>query len=366
MQSGDGWLVRIRPPGGRLTAKQASGIAQASLAYGNGVIDLSSRANVQLRGIRDGTQGALVDDLRAQGLVDESVAAEAARNIVVTPFKEACAQGTASLLAQKLAHAPTLPGKFGFAVDIGPAPVLAAVPADIRLERDAAGGLIVRPDGHQFGKLATPYTVVTEALALAAWFLQSGGAPDGRGRMATHLAQGAVLPAGFDRAPAAALAPPLPGRLEQGWLVGFGFGQMRAETLAALVATQRAVRVTPWRMLIVEGLAVLPDLPGLITDPGDPLLRVTACTGAPGCPQAHGPTRDLARALAPQVGRGHLHVSGCTKGCAHPQAAPVTLVATPQGYDLVRNGKAADAASLTDLSPNRIADYLKDPDAASL
>jgi precorrin-3B synthase len=367
MQSGDGLLVRIRPPGGRLTARQATGIARASLAYGNGVIDLSSRANVQLRGVRDGAHEALVDDLRALGLVDDSIAAEAARNIVVTPFAKTGAQGTANLLAQKLAHSPALPGKFGFTVDIGPSPVLGAVSADVRLERDTAGGLIVRPDGHGFGKPVTPHTAVTEALALAAWFLTSGGAPGGRGRMARHLAQGAVLPAGFDRSPAAAQPPPGPGRLEHGWLVGFAFGQMQAETLAALVSTQRAIRVTPWRMLIVEGLADLPGLPGLITTPDEPLLHVTACTGVPGCLQAFGDTRRLARTLAPGIPQGnHLHISGCTKGCAHPGAAALTLVATLRGYDLIRGGTASDAPHLTGLPPHLIADALKDPDAPSL
>lgn len=364
MESGDGWLVRVRPPGGRLTARQATGLAHASLAYGNGVIDLSSRANVQLRGVRLDAHAALVDDLRAVGLVDESVRAEAARNIIVTPFDITGALGLARLLAQTLAASPALPGKFGFAVDIGAAPVLGAVSADIRLERDASGGLIVRPDGHAFGKPVTVHTAVMEAVGLAAWFLASGGAQDGRGRMAAHLAKGAVLPAGFDRTPADSHPQPVPGRLEHGWLVGFAFGQMRAATLAALVATQRAIRVTPWRMLIIEGLADLPDLPDLITSPDDPLLHVTACTGAPDCAQGSGATRTLARALAPYVPAGqHLHVSGCTKGCAHPGVADVTLVATGRGYNLIRGGAACDAPQQTDLAPHLIAAALKAPDA---
>ena len=47
------------------------------------------------------------------------------------------------------------------------------------------------------------------------------------------------------------------------------------------------------------------------------MLRVIACTGAPGCLQAHAATRPLARALAPKLTET-LHVSGCAKGCAHP------------------------------------------------
>ena len=145
------------------------------------------------------------------------------------------------------------------------------------------------------------------------------------------------------------------GRLEPGWLVGFAFGQMQAETLAALVATQRAIRVTPWRMLIIEGLGDLPDLPGLVTDPADPLRRVVACTGAPGCPQGLGPTRPLARTLAASVPAGKvLHVSGCAKGCAHPGAADVTLVASGDGFHAIRHGTARDASTLPAMSASSL------------
>jgi precorrin-3B synthase len=56
-------------------------------------------------------------------------------------------------------------------------------------------------------------------------------------------------------------------------------------------------------------------------------------------------TREWAPALArslPQTQDGsvHWHVSGCTKGCAHPTAAALTLT----GPDLlVVNGRASDA-----------------------
>jgi precorrin-3B synthase len=139
----------------------------------------------------------------------------------------------------------------------------------------------------------------------------------------------------------------------QGALVGFEFGQMMAGTLSDLAALG-PIRVTPWRMLLVEGLRRLPALPGLLTDPADPMRRVVACTGAPGCLQARAPTRDLARRLAPQVPEGRiLHVSGCAKGCAWPAVADVTLVATRHGFDRVRNGQARDLPERTGLAPDR-------------
>ncbi|MDG1679564.1 MAG: cobalamin biosynthesis protein CobG, partial [Tateyamaria sp.] len=51
MHSGDGLLVRIRPRLGRLTIKQVLELCEISLTHGNGAIDLTSRANIQIRGI---------------------------------------------------------------------------------------------------------------------------------------------------------------------------------------------------------------------------------------------------------------------------------------------------------------------------
>ena len=49
MASGDGLVLRIRARNGRLTPDQAQGIAGLARQHGNGLIDLTSRANLQLR-----------------------------------------------------------------------------------------------------------------------------------------------------------------------------------------------------------------------------------------------------------------------------------------------------------------------------
>ena len=49
MQSGDGLVVRVRPFGGRLDAAQISGLAHLAEHHGNGLIDVTSRANLQIR-----------------------------------------------------------------------------------------------------------------------------------------------------------------------------------------------------------------------------------------------------------------------------------------------------------------------------
>ncbi|GBR10374.1 precorrin-3B synthase [Acetobacter oeni] len=349
MLSGDGLLVRVRPSAGRLTQAQASGIAHLAARHGSGLIDLSARANLQIRGVTDHTYAPLVSGLAALGLIDPTPEAEARRNIVVTPYWQA-GDDTAEL-AEHLSRVLlddrtlTLSGKFGFAVDTGPQPVLHDVSADIRIERDSTGSLLCRADGVARGARVTPDSMADAALTLVRWFVASGG----RGRMAAHLANGATLPATFAAceaaptraAPFPASPVPAPGLSTAGFMIGLAFGQMHARTLAAL-ATLAPLRVTPWRMLLLEGQTRAPDISGIITRPDDPLLHVVACTGAPACTQGVQPTRKLARALAPHIPAGTLlHLSGCTKGCAHPGPAALTLAAHAQGFDLIRNGTAA-------------------------
>ncbi|MFN7225608.1 MAG: precorrin-3B synthase, partial [Paracoccaceae bacterium] len=48
MLSGDGLVVRVRPPAGALSAAQAAGIAALAARHGNGFVELTNRANLQL------------------------------------------------------------------------------------------------------------------------------------------------------------------------------------------------------------------------------------------------------------------------------------------------------------------------------
>jgi precorrin-3B synthase len=348
MLSGDGLVVRLRPRGGRLSAVQAVGIAELSQQYGNGLIDLTSRANLQIRGVREQSHEALVIGLDGLGLVDDDRTMEAQRNIIVAPFWTEGDDTHSLVIELERAFAGRrlgLPEKFGFAIDCGVNRVLARAPADVRIERGADGGLIVRADGAQRGRTVSKAEAVDAALSLAEWFVASGGARGGRGRMAAHLAGGARLPEALsgEVKPAPAATSPNPGIHASGALVGLALGQMPSETLDFIAGLGRGLRLTPWRMILIEDLCTMPQHDGLVTRAGDPLLRVVACTGAPACSEALAETRSLAASLAPHLGPDIcLHVSGCAKGCAHPNASDITLVGTPDGFDVVRDGSPRD------------------------
>ncbi|WP_375700163.1 precorrin-3B synthase [Pseudophaeobacter sp. TrK17] len=357
MMSGDGLVVRIRAPLGRLSQEQARAIAGLSQQHGNGLIDLSARANLQLRGISNQSHAAVIAGLQDMGLLDQDAATESRRNILLSPFwQPGDANHTIARSlerALKAAEDLLLPGKFGFVVDAGPEPQLQSCAADIRIER-SGDKLLLIADGAQTGCPVEVETAAEAALDLARWFLDQGGASVGRGRMQALIARRAAPPS--HSSPRSSSAPdPSPGMTAFGPLVALEFGQITAEAFARL-ADHGPLRLTPWRMILVEGAPELATLPGVILDATDPRLQVRVCTGAPGCLQALSPTRDLARDLAPFVPKGQvLHISGCAKGCAHPGPAPLALTATATDtFDLIHHGKASDQPSIKTLSASAL------------
>src|SRR5579871_1173083 len=354
MRSGDGLVVRLRPRAGRIDAGQAAGIADLAERCGNGLIDLTNRANLQIRGVSETSHPSLIDGLAKLHLLDADPDAEARRNILITPFWTAGDDtiAIAEELERALEGGPAgLPAKFGFAVDCDRERVLAGASADIRIERDTDGQLIVRADGMDFGCTVTCNEAKTTALALAEWFVASGGGE--KGRMTSHIAAGAKLPESLcgSAVPARQQAVPDPGITARGALFGVAFGQITHTTLRWLAEQARGLRLTPWRMMLAEGLRDIPVGEGFITRADDPLLRVVACSGAPRCNESHAETRALAKALAPHLlANARLHVSGCTKGCAQSALASITLVATSDGFDVIRNGSTRDAPAIRGLS----------------
>lgn len=400
MASGDGLVVRVRPPMGRLTLHQAWRLARLARTHGAGILELSSRANVQLRGVDPARHAAVLRALAGCGLLDADMQRERLRNVVVDPLRQPGdgVEVLATVLLQGLAeadHLGALPAKFGWAIDGGHSPWLQTVSADIRMQRVPGAdphAWRVQPEGLPWALAATdPVGAAAAGLALARWFAShclGQRAPGLRpGRLASHAGElerlltsatpqspwPAGLPAGVHWVPARSIpgaAPQWPGPEPCfvpgiGSLVGAPLGRLPAPALARLVGALRGhasgLRVTPWRMLLIETGAQAKGQPGFwhaagldtvadwVTDPEDARSRVSACTGAPGCPQAQAPTQALALALAPQVPpQAHLHVSGCAKGCARQAPATVTLRAEPTlgepVFALVRQGCAADEA----------------------
>jgi precorrin-3B synthase len=476
MESGDGLIVRLRIGGGIVETRLAADVARWSRRWGNGQIDLSSRGNLQLRGLSTHHLPALHDALDAWGLLDNDAAGEAVRNVISNPLAgldpaavldvRPIAEGLARRLAAD-AGLHGLPGKFGFVIDDGGLFGLDEVPSDIRFVayrtsdgpafeihlagaphdrlgpchadavadvaatlsrmfldfrngrervirrmRDLVAARSVETIAHEAGLAMPPncesllhqhghpafhrspprhppsscrhgparpghpsrHPAGTGALTGAL------ARPDKLGHgdaLANHgnslLGNGASLAASHWTAPTRQSHPtnflgaqPLGPAAFFG--VGLPFGRIAAEHLAELASVAAAngapeLRLTPWRAILVPlpsiaaAHAISIELRGdhFIIDPQDPRRRIAACPGASSCARGTTPTRDDAATLATEIagapGAGILvHVSGCDKGCADPQPAPITLVAQNGHYHLVCNGMPSDPPVLRDLT----------------
>lgn len=349
MMSGDGLLVRVKPRMARLTVGQTLALAELAQRHGNGMIDLTSRANLQIRGVSEAHYPELLDGLKKADLVDNDPEIEARRTIVTAPFWQEGdrTERLTRALTDRLAEFPDFPGKMGFVVDAGPLPMLTGVSGDLRLET-GDDGLILRAEGARRGRAVDEAKAIDTALDLARWFVDTGGLESGR--MSRHLAQTALPEVWQTTEPAPSGPHPVPGAAIGGHVLGVPFGAMKAGDLCDLVETARPthIRITPWRLLFLENTAPVTH-PAFLHTPGDPILDVAACPGAPHCASAQVETRVFARPLAGKV-RGRLHVSGCAKGCARRGPAAVTLVGRAGRFDLVENGRASDTPSRTGLA----------------
>lgn len=356
MQSGDGLIIRVRPRLGQLSPRQAVGLCEIANTFGNRIIDLTNRANLQLRGIKSNDHQAVLDALLALDLLDATPQLEAKRNIVCAPLRanDGLTERLATQLTLRLNELPPLPGKFGFAIDADGAPQLHDAPADIRIE-NGADGLIVRADGARLGQAVTPDTAINALLDIARWFADTR--QDDVRRMKAHLVA-VPLPHCFACETTQACAAELgPGQTPQGWMFGTPFGSLPVDDLLPLLHANptATLTLTPFRMFMLSGQFTDPQTT-LITRPNDPTLSVDACPGAPACTATIQRTRAIAHSIIPHLAGRSLHISGCTKGCARPRRADVVLVGQTDGFDLVLNGFSWDVPVLRGISPDSVAD----------
>ncbi len=369
MPTGDGLLVRLHPPLGRLTAGQLQAIATAARSCGNGLLDVSSRGNLQVRGVFAYSHPALVGQLAAAGL-----AGPVTRRTIVSPFAgldrtdHVDAAALALRVEAALRSVEGLPGKLAIVVDGGGRFPLVELDAEIYAIAVSSSSIAVglaAQDGPRWCGTTSPSPLPSALAAMLTDFaeaVRSGkslamrDAPaDLRGRLAdvARLAPPTVP----TQRPLAPRAGPLPMPGDRASAVlALPFGRCDADQLTQIASLAERfgsgeVRLSPWRGIVIpevrrQDLGTLIDLAsgaGLITDPDDPRLAVFACPGQPDCANASVMTRRDAPRLAAiarpllQTG-GQIHVSGCAKGCAHPGPAALTLVGDNGAYRVAVEG----------------------------
>ena len=378
----DGALVRIRVPGGLLPVDAARAIARAVAMVNAGAIEITNRANLQLRGVPSSLVGDVGDALTAAGVARPDPAADERRNVLASPM--AGVDPTELVDTRELVTAidellasdssAGLAPKFGVVVDGGGAVhtrgraldvavgALQLEDGTVRYDVRLGEALPLAYDRDDALHICEPDAVLRVIAATIETCRPFGRARPlldawGRTRAWNEICDRAPGVLVTTAPPATAHAWPGPSApvvgvhpQRQPGLVAVGagarLGRLDATTLlAAAELADGALRISPARALIVtdvpeaDASAVVAELDalGLVTDPDHPANAVVACVGSRGCASGFVDTLadadqliDALAALPVQSRPESVHVSGCEKGCAHPGLTEWTLVGGPE------------------------------------
>lgn len=316
-EAADGMLARVRVPGGRLDARGLIGLAEAA-ALGNGLVELTSRASIQVRGLAG--PGPCASVLAAAGLLP-SFTHDRVRNILASPVAgrhptsiaetdELVAELDRRLCADPLLAA--LSGRFLFAVDDGTG--LVGRSADATLV--AVGGDRFLVDGVEFDRDEAIGAVLQRARAtLDADVVRPQPA---------HTAGPVRTPGlGSLRQRDGRVALTVMARLARvDGIVLRALASMSDDVRLSVARTFTLVDVDP--AAASEQLRQLEEL-GLIADSGSGWVGLTACAGKGACASARFDVRATAtrRAAERAAAAPAEHWAGCERNCGRPAGAMV-------------------------------------------
>jgi sulfite reductase beta subunit-like hemoprotein len=374
-EAGDGALARVRLPGGTLTAGALEAVAAAA-GLGSGVIDLTSRANLQVRGLREGDAGAVADLLWAAGLLP-SPEHDRVRNVLASPTAGRHARSllatdpVVSALDAGLCADPQLaelPGRFLFAVDDGSGLVDAAL-ADVALVADSDSVLRLWLAGTATSLTSPPADAAELALGAARAFLAErrsqgpgawrladlpGGAATVAGRLAgstlprvppeRHTLAPGSLEQHDGRVALTALAPL--GRLDRAAALGLA-GLAREAGASVRVSARRTITLVDVAPSDVQRARDTLLALGLLLEDASGWHGLSACAGLGACPNARIDVRTAAaaRAAAREPGARSEHWSACARGCGRPGDVVIAVTAAEHTVVVERDGEVATVAS---------------------
>jgi len=376
-------------------------LCAAAQTHGNGVMEITARGSIQVRGLNAASAPRFAAATAALGIAAEDGIPVLSNALAgIDPEEILDAGALAADLRRALARGPLagrLAPKVSVAIDGGGALNLDGIAADVRLRAEATNRGVslcvgIGGDGAsavQLGAIAPAHGVeaVVRALEVIAQRGRDARACDVFKAEGVTVFQAALssCPALCRASTSHAQSEPKdvdgrdkPGhdgvgmrgdaiglhRLRDGSLacgVGLAFGHADAASLerlaeAAGAAGATGVRAAAARALMIIGLThetlssfvAAAERLGFIVRADDPRRHVVACAGAPICSSAHIGARAIAPAIA-QASAPHLdrsftiHISGCAKGCAHPAPNALTVVGTSDGCALIADGCTRDA-----------------------
>jgi precorrin-3B synthase len=374
MATGDGLLARL-VPSAPISLDTLAALCDAGEAHGNGIVEVTQRGSLQIRGLSSASAPVFAQTAVALGLGAEGIPPVLTSPLMGLDARErvdlrSLVGGLRMALTSRAAVASLGP-KVSVLVDGGGVLHLDDVPGDLRLRVGSASRLHLSIAGTAAAAASLGWVEPHEALEAVLQVL-AAIANRGAGARARDFANDADLHAlraslvnVFGNEPPPNLKPPAEpigihplsdGQVALGAALAFGYTEasvLKRFAQAAARCGATGVQPAPGRALLCLGLnaAAANDCfaaaatAGFVVQPDDPRRYVVACAGAPACGFAKLATRTLAPAIARAArplldGSMVIHLSGCAKGCAHPGAAALTLIGPDR---LVVRGRAGDA-----------------------
>ncbi len=397
----DGLLMRIRIPGGLLAAHQLSTIAALAGECADGAIEITSRANLQLRAIQDQDIARMADSIAAAGLLP-SPQHDRVRNIATSPLAGLDIDENIDTrpLIRELDRRLTadtvfadLHPKFNFAI-YGGSKRYSHESDDLSLEAsDGSSDPVLRLSigGIASGVAVTKYAAVDCMLAAAKVCIalaNDAGVPV-RGRQVIEvpgaIARIAEAISHISRpCPAAAQTPSfveaIPGiypAMQSGHVnvipsVPLGRLSAKQAHFLADAATQWEgdLRLAPWRGIVLgsvpkdaaDAIARKLNSLGLSCDGLDGCSGIAVCAGRTGCDASLSDVRGDAALLAQRLA-GHanppgwtVNLSGCQKQCGRRHGATAELIAEDSGYTLRIKGQPSASGCSPAFAINAVSD----------
>lgn len=377
MPTGDGLLVRLNTVFGSISPADLGEIAASAARHGNGILEITRRGSLQIRGLTAESAALLSQEIAASGVdmrggvpVETGPLAGLDTEEIANP-RPLVAELNTRIEASNISA--RLGPKVSVVVDGGGQLHLDDVLADIRVVAIANGARPlwrIEVGGHAaFGPdRARLAHNAREAVQIALGLLNSiadlGPLARARDLLPEILASlsDALLPEIIMQSPRKRAQPVGQFLLKNARValgIGLPFGQASARQVAALAKAAAEFGVEEFRLApgravlavcadedVAQTLRARADSLGLITDPADSRLNIVACAGAPACASGHINTKSIAAEIAAmQIGtrlREVIHVSGCEKKCAEPADWSRTLLGTHSGVSILDAASAGE------------------------
>ncbi|TGQ17118.1 MULTISPECIES: precorrin-3B synthase [unclassified Mesorhizobium] len=177
MQTGDGLLVRLNPVAGGLSPKSLIGLGESALRHGNGIMEVTARGSLQIRGLSTESARLLAAEVDAMGIaVRSGVPIETGPLAGIDPQEIVDPRPLAQRIRAAIEEAgqtARLGPKVSVIVDGGGQLTMDAVTADVRLTAvrataDVQWSVSVAGDGRSAKPLATVDADAASDIAVAA------------------------------------------------------------------------------------------------------------------------------------------------------------------------------------------------------